>query len=357
MKRKKNKNTKIIYFILIAFVLFLFIQIINKLISTKISYKPSASEFIPSNSRSNIYIIGGTPVIDPKKWPFTVMLFDIYNPKIFEPLTYSFCSGSLIAPNWVLTAAHCITERPKNTSGLGVVAGLTDVKSWKNKDIYVAKRYIVHKNFNPQTLENDIALIELRSSVRSLKSIKTVSLNNDVRMEKAKNSSDQNQFGVILGYGLKEENGQKVNTLNQGIIPIRTEKAAKTYNIKESQIPAGYVYGGVCPFLMDSGGPFVAWNGEKWVQIGINSWGFGSCSKGMSMQLFTRVSSYIDWIKEKTTQNICNVSCHKNFVGPNRGLFVGQYLTEQELKEFNCRWNNEGINFIDTFRNCLRAKP
>ena len=358
MNKKFCFNKKILFFILFAILLLLFILIMSKLVLIKTSYRSSASEISNTNDKSGSYIIGGTSVLDPKKWPFTVILFDIFDKQNFEPLTYSFCSGSLISPKWVLTAAHCVFERKNNVSELGVVIGLNNIATWQNKDIYILKKIIIHENFNSTTLENDIALLELESPVKSFNTIKTISLNDDLSLENIKSKTQKYQYGVILGYGLTEENGPKVNSLYQGVIPIRSKEVADKYKIKNTQIAAGYVYGGVCPTHGDSGGPFISWNGTRWLQIGITSWGFGSaCINGTSLQLYTRISSYLDWIKEKTSQVICNVSCHKVFIGPNQGLFFGIPLTEKELKEFNCRWNGVGETLYETFTKCLQPTP
>lgn len=51
----------------------------------------------------------------------------------------------------------------------------------------------------------------------------------------------------------------------------------------------------------DSGGPFVCKDKEsdRWVLQGVVSWGDPDCSSSNHYSVFTRVSSYIDWIKRQ----------------------------------------------------------
>ena len=56
-----------------------------------------------TRSSRKFRIIGGKPVEDKNKYPWMAAL--IYSD--YEPIDGQFCGGSLIAPNYILTAAHC----------------------------------------------------------------------------------------------------------------------------------------------------------------------------------------------------------------------------------------------------------
>ncbi len=120
---------------------------------------------LPTALRGQARIVGGTKAPE-DTYQWIAALADAGSASLFQR---QFCGATLIAPDWVLTAAHCVddTTAPR----LQVVVGLTDLNDTSGAEIRGVKGIYIHPNYSESSrgdLFSDIALLLLDSPITTI---------------------------------------------------------------------------------------------------------------------------------------------------------------------------------------------
>jgi len=207
-----------------------------------------------------------------------------------------FCGGSLIDESHILTAAHCIEGfSASDVKTLRIYLGAHDIKSGSDgRSEHRVIRIIKHKDFNPKTLVNDIAILTLETPARISSTIQPVCM-------PTLDITHEGELVTVSGWGALSEGGGQPNKLNQvDVHVISNSECGRKYNnripgqIEPTMICAADPNRDSCSG--DSGGPLFMKRSGKVVQLGIVSWGIG-CARPDSPGVYTRVTKMMDWIR------------------------------------------------------------
>lgn len=240
-------------------------------------------------------IVGGTNATK-SQFPFYAQI--VSTMKLNESSTGSAnCGGSVISSTYILTAAHCV----QNATLVRIILGFYTVDDTRGATGHTIKSVHIHDQYNATAKLHDIAIIELSKEIKFTDFVKPIQL--------SCNYTVSDISTLIAGTGLTNDVDGKLSSSLQwtNLTTISNERCTKLFSsiasIKSSNLCGiGGPKQGACHG--DSGTALIREINGMQIQIGVVSWGLlHGCERGFP-NVFTRISSYTDWIKQ-----ITSVSC------------------------------------------------
>lgn len=239
-----------------------------------------------------------SPVNEPGKAnaPYAVVVLANLDAGVYDP--QPFCSGALIAPDLVLTAAHCAYDF--ESASLFVGAGSENLR---NVRLHPVADMVLHPEYNPPAgpslnpLANDIALLRLATPVKGA---------SVVRLAPSKDGPLRGPRSNLRAYGWGiGADGTASGWLGRAAQADITASTPSPYAELDTarQLLARSRRGSI-PCVGDSGGPLVGNRpGKKTpVLVGLVSYGSEECEPRMPI-VYTRIAGQRAWI-ERATQTL-----------------------------------------------------
>ncbi|XP_048486949.1 trypsin CFT-1 [Plutella xylostella] len=231
------------------------------------------------------------------------------------------CGGVILTQHHVLTAAHCLFQKIKDTTAVTgttilraskVVIRVGSTYSERGGSKHATSKTVVHEDYKYlKSYDNDVAVLVLSTSVSNYKSSSV----QPAAIPPGGYVVPDNASVVAVGWGQTDMNCIESTPLGLRHVGLRTvdrDTCAARWRQEVPELPdsmlcAGLLgVGGVGICIGDSGGPLV-YNG---VVVGVTSF-LKTCDDSFYPQVFMRVSSYTDWIITTISQNQV-VVVHKN---------------------------------------------
>lgn len=319
-------------FLLLVFIAFLFVFSASTLYAQTAVDQPTVQRQGTSPD-----ILGGHET-QPGAYPWQVALVHSDDSNVYEGF---FCGGTLIDPQWVMTAAHCVAHQDPTVQD--VVVGRHQLSTDEGERISVTQA-IVHPSYYSVLDGSDVALLHL--SHPATQTTLPLDRENELPIEL------RSLKATVTGWGVTETGYDASDVLREVAVPLIAHDICNDVNaywgsVQADMVCAGYQKGGKDSCYGDSGGPLMVPTQEApgWMQVGIVSWGDG-CGEPNGYGVYTRVATYRGWVEGCITDPAGSVCTGGDSYEPDNSSQTATLLDFQSASQHHTLHQSQDVDWF-----------
>ncbi|XP_066587821.1 trypsin-3-like isoform X2 [Prorops nasuta] len=263
--------------------------------------EPRVAQNLPKvNNLMESRIVGGSKAAK-GQFPYIVSI------QLKDEDDFHFCGGAILSPDWVVATASCF-DIFSSYENIIINAGTNKVRGNEDTEQKVGVEKVMrHEKYRQWVVAYDIALIKLNKPLSLSKYVAAINL--------PAAGAEPSGMAVLSGWGSISSTNERImpNDLHMVIVPIlefRTckealDKSVGSEDLNERMVCTGPLTKRVSACLGDHGGPLVGLNSQNGIElIGLVAFTIGNpCGSQPVPTMYTKVSFYVDWIRERTEPN------------------------------------------------------
>ena len=214
------------------------------------------------------------------------------------------CTGSVIAPSVILTAAHCTMDENGVSVIDGVaIPGVIDALDDASERGWDMDYLLPHPDYNPMTLVNDVALVVLAAPTSAPAMPLIAPWQDGLVVGGAP--------ATIAGWGRTVNGGSPSRFLQEAAVPLISDADCardESFFNPAVMLCAGDLPAGIDTCQGDSGGPLAMTIAGTRTLVGDTSFGPQECATGPGV--YGRISAFRSWILNDTSTASALVRSH-----------------------------------------------
>jgi hypothetical protein len=275
-------------------------------------------------------VVGGE-VVNAADFPSVVGIQTLFYNFAAEGWYVATCTGSVLSPTKILTAAHCSVDLPYGSTQ--IFAGRNNINDTADTNGFVTgvTNAWVHQGYNEESQSETVPPIDDLAVLTLRKPLPAAYVPATLAAQGAADPADGTS-ATIVGYGVTGSANADSGVLHAASVPIAADSTCSSSAQWAGQFDANRMLcAGLPPTIDtcfgDSGGPIFTGDPGARVQVGVTDWGSDDCSSKLGV--YEALNYYADTVKAQIALAVPN---NLDWTGDGHSDLFGRLKSDGSLQ-------------------------